>query len=145
MASTTWTFFFLGESYLLNLCYFHLEFMFRSSPEIRITLVRPSFLYSSNKNDLMPSRAADDQKFSLLSFHWLDLPLDLYPHIPTPTLQIGFKMIKRSGLVAYICNTNTWEMDIGESGVPGHLWLHGKFKISLDYLKPCLKNTKRNK
>lgn len=34
-------------------------------------------------------------------------------HIPAASLRIGFKMIKGSGLVAHISNSNTWEMDTG--------------------------------
>lgn len=54
-------------------------------------------------------------------------------------------MVKGSVLVAYIYNTNTEELGVGGPEVPHHVWLYRKLKINLEYVRPCLKNTKRSK
>jgi hypothetical protein len=39
-------------------------------------------------------------------------------------------------------DATTWEVESGWSEVQGHLWLRSEFKVSLGYMRPCLKKDK---
>lgn len=41
------------------------------------------------------------------------------------------------------CNTSTWTVEAGGSGVRGQSWLHSTFKASLGYMKPSQMNKSR--
>lgn len=42
-------------------------------------------------------------------------------------------------MVVHACNPCTQEAEAGGQAVQGHNWLHSKFKTSLGYVRPCLK------
>ena len=44
-------------------------------------------------------------------------------------------------MIAHTCKPSTWETEAVRSGVEGQSWLHGEFKTSLGYMRPCLKKT----
>lgn len=53
--------------------------------------------------------------------------------------QNGVRLMVLSGETWWnTCDHGTQEVEAGRSGVQSHPWLHGKFKLSLDYLKSCL-------
>lgn len=83
--------------------------------------------------------------------------------IPSSTLRIKIKVKKKvlqsvcrvctepwvespafhnPGMVVHTRNFSTWEE---ESGRAGHLWLQSKFKVSLGYVRHCLKQTTSKK
>lgn len=45
--------------------------------------------------------------------------------------------VVKAGVVAHACNTSTWEVETGKSGVQ-ELQLCSNFKTSLLYMRPCL-------
>lgn len=48
--------------------------------------------------------------------------------------------LKKLDLMVYTCNRITEEVEAGGSKVQGCPWLHCKFELSLDYIRPHLKN-----
>lgn len=42
-------------------------------------------------------------------------------------------------MVARACCPSVWEVKVGESEIQGHLWLCSEQKVSLAYVRPCLK------
>lgn len=48
-------------------------------------------------------------------------------------------------VVVQAYNPATWKVEAGVSGVQGYPWLLRKFKPSLGYVRPYLKNRRQNK
>lgn len=45
-----------------------------------------------------------------------------------------------TGVVSLTCDASIWEADAGVHGHPG---LHSKFEASLNYMRPCPQNKKK--
>lgn len=49
------------------------------------------------------------------------------------------KMKLKVSMAGHAYNLSTWVVGPGRSGIQGYLYLHGKSKASLGYIKYCLK------
>lgn len=53
-------------------------------------------------------------------------------------------MGNKPDVVVCVYNPGIWEMEAGGSGVQGHPLQQSTSNVSLDYVRPCLKETKAN-
>lgn len=63
----------------------------------------------------------------------------------SPQKELKLKISQRKlGVVVNACDPSAWEIKAGDLGIHSWLWLSTKFKASLSYVRPCLKNPKVN-
>lgn len=58
---------------------------------------------------------------------------------------IPYKKINKLGMAAHASTSRIWEVVAGRPGVKGQLELHSEFKVSLSYMRSCLKRLKEKK